>query len=107
MREIVFATAILLFMSAAYAGQINGTLRKDGKPIEQGISVTIKCPKDSYEGKTRARGYFSVYVREKGKCQFSVPEYPGTGALVYSYKNPVSYNFNLVKDSGNYKLKKR
>ncbi len=107
MKVITLSLAILLFCSTVYAGQVTGTIREGNNPVS-GKIVLISCGGITYEGATNSRGSFSINVKKLGRGILSLPEYSGAVYTVYSYKNPVSYKFELIKGEGqNYILRKR
>jgi|SRR5262249_12407983 len=100
---------IFLFPIIAFAAQIYGSLTEGGQPV-RGVKVVIKCSSDqSYTGDTDNNGSYSVYVRENGRCSFTVYYQNQTAtADVYSYNDPVRYNFELVRQpNGQYILQRR
>ena len=100
--------AILLSPTAAYGGQIFGTLTVDNRPVGTGIRVAIACDSGNGGGQTDAYGAYKVFV-PKGKCTLKV-SYGGQEILfaLYSYDDPVRYDFSIVRQSdGRYALQRR
>ena len=104
------AAALLLLMlilpSAAFAAQVFGMLTGNGRPI-RGARVLIQCEGNTYSGDTQDEGSYSVYVRQQGRCDLTVEYGQQTTRpfSVYSYGDPVRYDFELVQDSdGRYRL---
>ncbi len=109
MRITTFAlVAALIFPAVSFAGQINGTLRINGRPAPSGVQVNIICGGQHFSGETRSRGSYSVYVNQTGRCTFTVPDYGGASDdKIYSYSDPVRYDFDLSKSNSSYQLRRR
>jgi len=92
------ALSLLICSTAAFAGQVYGTLRDaGGKPVA-GVAITIVSPtKATYEAKTGADGAYRVFVTETGKCEFQAMlggKGPAT-ATVFSYAEPTKFDFEV------------
>ena len=98
---------ILVFPPASYAGKINGTLRHDGRSVGHGVPIQITCAQRAYPGTTNERGAYSIYVNETGNCSFELPSFPGAGHPINSYRDPVRYNFELIRQGDGYLLRRR
>lgn len=101
---------VLLFPSFASAGSVHGDLREDGKVVGPGRVVRIQCGSSNpVEGRTDDNGSYRLYVRERGRCTFTLLNYKGQSpsTFIYSYDDPVEYNFDLVLEGGHYLLKRR
>jgi len=99
---------VLLFPTIAFAAQVYGSLKEGDRSLEQGIRIDITCGSNAYTGETDAHGSYSIYVRQTGRCTFTV-HYRGQDPHVeiYSYNDPVKYDFDLVQTPGGYQLKRR
>jgi len=110
MKRFLMLIGLVLFVPLTiYAGQIYGNLRDpSGQPIQEKITVEIKCGVKVFTGQTDAYGSYRVYAAEKGRCTFKVV-YQGQDASfdVYSYDDPVRYDFDLVSEKGRYTLRRR
>ena len=98
---------ILVFPSATYAGKINGTLRHDGRSVGHGVPIHITCAQRAYPGTTNERGAYSIYVNETGNCSFELPSFSGAVHPINSYRDPVRYNFELIRQGDGYLLRRR
>lgn len=108
--KVIFClvVVILLFAMTASAAQVYGTLKEGDRPVEAGVNIDITCDNSSYSGQTDAHGSYSIYVQRKGKCTFTVHyrgQHPHTD--IYSYDDPVKYDFDLVQTPGGYELRRR
>ena len=102
MRKL-FLTMVCLAISCAtaLAGEIYGTIKEGGKPIQAGTKVEVKCAKGSYGTETDKLGSYRVFIPEQGKCTLSVksgdvaPQMP-----VHSFEDSARYNLVLEKRDG-------
>ena len=99
--------SILLSPTVAYGGQIYGTLTVDNKPVGKGIKVAIVCGATNGAGETDDYGAYKVFV-PKGKCILKV-YYGGQEILfpMYSYDDPVRYDFAVVRQGDKFALQRR
>ena len=105
----ILVLALLVFPGIALGGQVYGKLKEAGRSVPEGIEVTVRCANDkTYSTKTDRFGSYRVYVGETGRCSMSV-EKAGTSwkGDIRSYKNPVRYNFDLVKEGNKYVLRRK
>ena len=108
-RSLVIA-CLLLSAGVASAAQVTGNLRDGGRAVGAGVAVIVNCDADEYRGSTDQFGSYSVFVPREGRCALAV-EYQGqrTGGFeIYSYSDPVKYDFDLVRaGNGTYSLTRR
>lgn len=113
MRKIGRTVGILLpilhsFIPAS-AGHVYGTIVAAQKPVA-GVGLVVVCPpkRATHEATTEGDGSYRLFVREKGKCTLTA-HYNGQSAAadIYSYDDPVGYNFALLLENGAYKLVRR
>jgi hypothetical protein len=96
---------LLLLPVSAYAAQIFGSLKENGRPVPAGVKFEVFCGGKSYaSGQTDGYGAYSINTA-RGKCTFQV-YYKGDAPYVdvYSYDNAVRYDFDLVSQNGKYIL---
>jgi hypothetical protein len=99
---------LLFFVPAfAFAGEITGTIKKDGQPlIEQEIKITLG-DKVIATTKTDKNGYFSVNIQQVGRYKLQVTGYEGASFDVVSTNSSISYTLALVKVDGVWQIKKQ
>ena len=99
---------IFLAPISATAAQIFGTLKEADQPLPAGVKVETICDGTPYHGETDSYGAYSVFVDAKGKCVFTV-RYKGQAVThdIFSYDNPIRYDFTLVQQNGQYVLKRQ
>jgi hypothetical protein len=104
--SILLALATLLPMTI-FAAQVYGSLKENGQSVS-GVKVEINCNGRAYGVSTDSSGSYNLYAGEKGKCTFKV-NYKGQAPTfeIYSYDNPVRYDFDLVNENGRYALKRK
>ena len=101
---------LLLFFALpalTFAGEIFGTLTKDGKPVaKQEITVTQN---GTVIGKavTDDKGYYSITLKQVGKCTLAVTGYKGATLDVFSTNNSSEHTLTLVKSGDSWILKKQ
>lgn len=108
MRVVTCALClILLYPALTYAGQIFGSLREGRRSVGQGVPVEVICGRDRYPAQTDAYGSYNIYAPKTGKCTFMV-RYKGQSThVVYSYRDPVRYDFELIQGGRGYTLRRR
>ncbi|MCP5005414.1 MAG: carboxypeptidase-like regulatory domain-containing protein [Planctomycetes bacterium] len=93
---------ILLVANLVNAGVVYGNITMNNRPV-RGVNVSI----GPYKGVTDERGFYRVYCKENGKYKLVVQYGNNPTFTIYSPKNPVKYNFELVKQGGKYILRRR
>jgi len=98
----------LVFPTSAHAGHVYGTLRdSDGRPV-QGAPVGIRCSGGTYSGQTDLYGSYAILVSETGKCSLVVNcGGQNLTADIYSYAQPVKYDFDCTTVGANRQLRRR
>ena len=102
MRTVILAFLCLaISIATAQAGEIYGTVKDGGKPVQAGTTVEVKCAKGSYSAKTDNLGSYRLFVPEQGKCTLSVK----SGAVspqmtVHSFEDSARYNLVLGEKDG-------
>jgi len=99
---------VLLLPLSVYAAQVYGRLKEDGRAIPAKVKIEVVCNGQTYTGETDSYGSYSVYASVKGRCVFKV-YYKGQSPTfeLYSYDNPVRYDFDLVLQNGQYTLRRK
>lgn len=105
----IFVLALLVFPGIALGGQVYGKLKEAGRSVPEGIVVTVSCAKATpYSTKTDRYGSYRVYVPETGRCKLTVKKGGRSGEYtIRSSKDPVRYNFELVRKGNTYSLKRK
>ena len=102
MRKVFLAMLCLaIFHTTTLAGEIYGTVKEGGKPIQAGTKVEVKCAKGNYSAETDKLGSYRLFVPEQGKCTLSV-KYGGASPqmTVNSFDDSARYNLVLEKKDG-------
>jgi hypothetical protein len=98
----LFVLILLLIPALTLAGEIFGTISKNGKPYaKQQVTIynndsTIKksCITDDF-------GYFSITIKQVGKFKLKTG---GAVTDVFSNNNPTGYTFILVQQNSKWQL---
>ena len=88
------------------AGELYGTIKENGKPVKEGLPVTVACGDKTVSGATDKTGSYRVVASEEGKCTLTVKvggEAPST--VIHSYSDSARYNLVLEKKGGKYALR--
>jgi len=106
-RVISIIGLAILFASTVNAAQVFGTVREDGRPLN-GVRFEVFCRDGTYTGVTDNDGAYNLTVG-RGRCTFRLYYKNQTPSYeVYSYDNPLRYDFTVVtQENGNYLLKRR
>lgn len=98
---------LFLLPTVTFAGEIYGTLKKDGKPLaKQEIKIT-QNGKEFGKVVTDDNGYFSITIKQVGKFKLEVVGYEGATFDVFSNNNSADYTLSLVKVGEVWSLKKQ
>lgn len=110
MKQLIFLISlILLFPSFTYAGQVYGRLLERNRSVGPGVRIIISCHQNIYNGVTDSYGSYRIYVPRQGRCELTVYyRNQPTTTSIYSYNDPVRYDFELVRNrEGRYFLRRR
>jgi hypothetical protein len=106
-RIAVVTLVVFLAPRTVQAAQIYGALSKDGSPLG-GTPVTVVCDSgDRDETRTDDRGAYRLFVAHTGRCTLSLPEHGGASAAIFSFDEPVRFDFDVVPAGGGFQLRKR
>jgi len=104
-KNILFCL-LLLLPTLSFAGEIFGTLKKDGNPlVKQEIKFT-QNGKEIGTVTTDEKGYFSIIIKQIGKLSIELTGYEGAIFEVFSTNNSTGYTLSLVKEGDKWLLKK-
>lgn len=110
MKNLVLVALLILVMAGpAIGAQVYGVLRITNRSVGRGARVEVQCGNAGPgNGETDDYGAYKVFVRAKGKCLLRV-FYAGRWleAPIYSYDDPVRYDFDVVTENNQYKLRRR
>ena len=105
-KLVVTLFALPLVMQA---GHMYGTLKRGNAPVS-GAELKITCGASTrpYAGRTDGEGAYRIRVAENGRCTLEVSLDGRSGkAEVFSYNDPVKYDFELILQGKEYILKPR
>ena len=118
-RPALFALLLItLWTASANAGRIFGDIKMDGKPLPEGILVTLQPVKLDPKGApqptaidsttTDKAGSYKFSVKEECKCKLTVMyEKQPVTMEVFSYKEPTRYDLLLEKKEGKFSLRRK
>ena len=105
-RALKIIMLALILTSPAYAGQIYGSLKEDGRPVAN-ATFEVFCPQGSFRGVTDGYGAYSINVG-RGKCTFRLYFRNQQPSLdIYSYDNPLRYDLDVVNSKAGLILVRR
>ncbi|MGA1869842.1 MAG: hypothetical protein ACMUJM_15010 [bacterium] len=95
---------VVLWPSIIFAGVVGGSIKKDGRPLGEGVEIRI-IPEGSnsnkpYSTQTDKFGSYRCNLKEIGKCKFILVNYENQSPAIeiYSYEGPIEYNLILEKN---------
>ncbi|MEO6132078.1 MAG: carboxypeptidase-like regulatory domain-containing protein [Saprospiraceae bacterium] len=103
----LFLGLLLLLPMLTYAGEIFGTLKKDGKPLAKQEVKIVQAGKVIATATTDDKGYYSVVIKPIGKCTLELTGYEGATFNVFSTNNSSDYTLSVVKEGDKWLLKKQ
>lgn len=98
---------LLLLPGVSIAGEIFGTLKKDGKPMVKQEVKIMQGDKVIATAVTDATGYFTITIKQIGKFTIVLPGYEGATFEVFSTNNSSGYTLSLIKTGDKWQLKKQ
>ena len=106
MKIIKILVLILLLIPAlAFAGEIFGTISKNGRPFaKQKVNITAMDGTVIKSDSTDAFGYFSITIKQVGQFKLQAG---GAVTDVYSNNSPTGYTFVLVQNNSVWQLIKK
>jgi hypothetical protein len=121
MKRRLFGVVLLtlLWSATAHAARIFGDIKVDGKPLAEGVLVTLQpAAKPIANGKpvagpidstkTDKVGSYKFMVKEEGKCTLCILYEKQTISMeVFSYKDPTRYDLLLEKKEGKFTLRRK
>jgi hypothetical protein len=98
----------LIGSTAAFAGEIRGTVTEAGKSVGAGVAIEVRCGGKTYSAATDKFGSYRLFVPEKGKCVLQVAYQSQTPSReVVSFDDSVRYDLVLEKQGGQYLLRRQ
>ena len=127
MIGVVLALLVCLAATNAFAGRIFGDIKMDGKPVPEGLKVTIAmAPAPASPAQPNAKepaktapaavdtsvtdkfGSYKLNVKEEGKCILTLLYNKQPVSLeVFSYKDATRYDLILEQKDGKLSLKRK
>jgi hypothetical protein len=102
----LFVFILFLAPALSFAGEVFGTLKKDGKPVTKQEVVITQAGKVIARDTTDEKGYYSITLKPVGQFKLEVTGYDGAVFSVFSTNNSVDYTLSLVKAGDKWELKK-
>jgi hypothetical protein len=104
----VIAGLMLIMCARTWAGEMYGSITQGDKPVGEKVKVEVSAAGKSTAGETDKNGSYRIFVKEKGKCTFSV-HYKDQVATtdIFSYDKSLRYDWVLELKDGKYQLKRK
>jgi hypothetical protein len=97
---------LLFFPLHLLAGEIFGTIKtENGQALAKRVVQIIQKDKLIGSCTTDENGYFSISVKENGKCKLIIPGFPEVSFDVFSSTQSTCYNLSLKKVENKWVLK--
>ncbi len=109
MRRFCFCVwSFVLVATPLAAGQIYGTLREGGRGVAGARIEIVPEGKNPISVTTNPSGAYSVSVPDPGRCVLRVYySKPVAPIAIFSYAEPVKYDFDLIPGGNGYSLQRR
>src|SRR6476660_6619305 len=96
---------ILCLAEGAFAGEIRGTVKVDGKPIGPGVGIEVRCADQVYSVSTDKYGTYRLYLPEEGTCQLHVKYQNQTPSReIVSFEGSTRYDLTTANEGDQYVL---
>ena len=108
MINMTMLLAVLLPFSV-YAGEIFGSITEGDKSVGEKVKVEIVAAnKATYTTETDKNGSYRLFVKEKGKCKFTVHFNEQTSsAELFSYDKSLRYDWIVEAKEGKYSVRRK
>jgi hypothetical protein len=110
MRTTTFKSILMLILfalpSLTFAGEIFGTIKKDGKAVAKQEVKIMQNGKEIAKAISDDNGYYSVNIKSIGKVSIELTGYAGATLEGFSTNNSSEYNLILTKTGDTWQLKK-
>lgn len=101
--------ALLLCGTRGTAGEVFGTITRNGKPVGTGVKVGVTAGEKSYTGETDRFGAYRLFVKEKGKAALTVQTADSLSASteLFSYDRSTRYDWILEMKEGKLTIRRK
>ena len=101
--------ALIICAVSSFGGEIYGTIKEGGKPVEKGLRVEIKTEAaDTYKAYTDDFGNYRIIVPETGKWTITVWfKDQAIKGDIQSYWTSARFDWALEKTGETYSLKRQ
>lgn len=109
MKLFSIIAALAMFVSLrASAGEMYGAITHSDKPVGEKVKIGVTVSGTTYTTETDKNGGYRLFVKEKGKCLFTV-HYAGDSlaADVFSYDKSLRYDWKIDQKDGKNQLKRK
>ena len=103
----IFLCLLLLTPVLSFAGEIFGTLKKDGKALVNQEVTLSQNGTVIGTAKTDDKGYFALTLKPIGKLTLTLKGYEGATFDVFSTNNSTGYTLSVIKTGTTWELKKQ
>jgi hypothetical protein len=100
--------ALLVCAAPSFGGEIYGTIKENGRPVGQGVTLEIQTSAQVYHAATDGFGNYRVIVPEVGKSKITV--HFANNAIsgeIQSYPTPVRFDWVLERSGNTYSLRRQ
>ena len=89
------------------AGEIRGAITEGGKSVGAGVSIEVRCGEKTYTAATDKYGSYRLFIPEKGTCALNVSYQGQTPSReIVSFEDSTRYDLTLIKEGGQYILRR-
>jgi hypothetical protein len=100
--------AVFSASSRVSAGELYGTITDGTKPVGGGVKMEISSSGKVYSTETDKFGSYRIFVKEKGKCTFTVYLKDHTAAVeLFSYDKSTRYDWICEMQGGKALLRRK
>lgn len=105
--SIVAAAFTLAPPGPAVAGQIYGKITDNGRSVGGGHPIAVRnCRAPATT--TDRLGFYEIFIADNGPCELVITYRQRQVAVtIRSYRDPVEYNFDLVRSGSGYAARRR
>jgi carboxypeptidase family protein len=105
---ILVACCCCVFLSFAHAGEIYGTIKDNGKPVQKDVKLEVVANQKTYSAVTDNYGSFRIFLPVKGKYTLTVQYKQQSLALeIVSYEKSTRYDLLIENKAGKYSIRRK
>ncbi len=108
MKIFVAVACCFICLSFARAGEIYGTIKENGKPVQKDVKLEVTASQKTFSAATDNYGSYRIILPAKGKYPLTVQYKQQALTLeVVSYDKSTRYDLLIENKAGKYSIRRK